>query len=147
MLHDIGKVGVPDNVLLKPGPLDVQERAKMEAHVTIGFDMLLPLPFMQESLPGIRGHHERWDGAGYPDRVSGTNIHPHARIMSVADSYDAMTSARPYRNALPLDEAARRVRKDAGKQFAPEAVEAFDEVETELRTVHEHARPLMKYEP
>jgi putative nucleotidyltransferase with HDIG domain len=147
MLHDIGKVGVPDNVLLKPGPLDVEERAKMEAHVTIGFEMLLPLPFMQESLPGIRGHHERWDGAGYPDRVAGANIHPHARIMSVADSYDAMTSARPYRNALSLEEAARRVRHDAGKQFAPEAVDAFDAVEEELRTVHEQARPIVRFEP
>jgi putative nucleotidyltransferase with HDIG domain len=146
MLHDIGKVGVPDNVLLKPGPLDQDERTKMEAHVTIGFDMLLPLPFMQESLPGIRGHHERWDGAGYPDRVAGTNIHPHARIMSVADSYDAMTSARPYRNALSLEEAARRVRKDVGKQFAPEAVEAFDAVEEELRNVHEQTRPIVKLE-
>jgi putative nucleotidyltransferase with HDIG domain len=146
MLHDIGKVGVPDNVLLKPGPLTQEERAKMEAHVTIGFDMLLPLPFMQEALPGIRGHHERWDGGGYPDKVAGTNIHPHARIMSVADSYDAMTSARPYRNALLIEEAARRIRQDAGKQFAPEAVEAFNAVEEELRTVHEQARPLTAYE-
>ena len=146
MMHDIGKVGVPDNVLLKPGPLNQEERAKMEAHVTIGFDMLLPLPFMRESLPGIRGHHERWDGGGYPDKVKGKDIHPHARIMSVADSYDAMTSARPYRNALLLEEASRRIRNDIGKQFAPEAVEAFIAVEEELRTVHEQARPLTKFE-
>src|SRR5262245_12347749 len=146
MMHDIGKVGVPDNVLLKPGPLNQEERAKMEAHVTIGFDMLLPLPFMRESLPGIRGHHERWDGGGYPDKIAGKDIHPHARIMSVADSYDAMTSARPYRNALLLEEASRRIRQDVGKQFAPEAVEAFIAVEEELRTVHEQARPLTKFE-
>jgi len=146
MMHDIGKVGVPDHVLLKPGPLDQNERAMMEAHVTIGYEMLLPLVFLQDSLPGIRGHHERWDGNGYPDGLAGENIHPHARIMSVADSYDAMTSARPYRNALPLDEAARRVRKDIGKQFAPKAVEAFDAVEAELRAVHSHARPLTKFE-
>jgi len=146
MLHDIGKVGVPDNVLLKAGPLDPAERAKMEAHVTIGFEMLLGLAFMQDSLPGIRGHHERWDGAGYPDRVAGSNIHPHARLMSVADSYDAMTSARPYRNALPLEEAARRVRKDVGKQFAPEAVDAFDAMEQELRNVHDRIRPIAKFE-
>jgi HD domain-containing protein/FHA domain-containing protein/GAF domain-containing protein len=146
MMHDIGKVGVPDHVLLKPGPLDQNERAMMEAHVTIGYDMLLPLVFLQDSLPGIRGHHERWDGNGYPDGLAGENIHPHARIMAVADSYDAMTSARPYRNALPLDEAARRVRKDIGRQFAPKAVEAFDAVEAELRAVHSHARPLTKFE-
>jgi HD-GYP domain-containing protein (c-di-GMP phosphodiesterase class II) len=118
----------------------------MEAHVTIGFDMLLPLPFMRESLPGIRGHHERWDGGGYPDKVAGRDIHPHARIMSVADSYDAMTSARPYRNALLLEEASKRIRQDVGKQFAPEAVAAFIAVEEELRNVHEQARPLTKFE-
>jgi putative nucleotidyltransferase with HDIG domain len=146
MLHDIGKVGVPDHVLLKPGPLDKEERSMMEAHVTIGFDMLMPLPFMQESLPGIRGHHERWDGKGYPDGVSGENIHPHARLMSVADSYDAMTSARPYRHALLLDEAASRIRRDVGRQFAPIAVDAFDAVEEELRIVHEQARPIVKFE-
>jgi putative nucleotidyltransferase with HDIG domain len=146
MLHDIGKVGVPDHVLLKPGPLNRDERAMMEAHVTIGFDMLVPLPFVQDSLPGIRGHHERWDGKGYPDALAGEQIHPHARLMSVADSYDAMTSARPYRHALLLDEAASRIRKDQGQQFAPMAVEAFDAVEEELRIVHEQARPLVKYE-
>jgi putative nucleotidyltransferase with HDIG domain len=146
MLHDIGKVGVPDHVLLKPGPLDKAERSMMEAHVTIGFDMLVPLPFMQELLPGIRGHHERWDGKGYPDGVAGENIHPHARIMSVADSFDAMTSARPYRHALLLDEAARRIRQDTGQQFAPKAVETFDVVEEELRIVHEHARPIVTFE-
>jgi putative nucleotidyltransferase with HDIG domain len=146
MLHDIGKVGVPDHVLLKPGPLDPHERAMMEAHVSIGYDMLLPLPFMQESLPGIRGHHERWDGRGYPDKIAAEHIHPHARLMSVADSYDAMTSARPYRHALLLDEASRRIRKEVGQQFAPLAVEAFDAVEEELRIVHEQARPIVRFE-
>jgi HD-GYP domain-containing protein (c-di-GMP phosphodiesterase class II) len=146
MMHDIGKVGVPDHVLLKPGPLNKQERAMMEAHVTIGYDMLLPLVFLQDSLPGIRGHHERWDGKGYPDKLAGENIHPHARLMAVADSYDAMTSARPYRNALPLDEAARRVRADAGMQFAPLAVDAFNAVEAELREAHSFARPLVNFE-
>jgi hypothetical protein len=146
MMHDIGKVGVPDHILLKPGPLDTVERAMMEAHVTIGFDMLLPLPFIQDSLPGIRGHHERWDGKGYPDRLAGEQIHPHARIMSVADSYDAMTSARPYRHALLLEEAGKRIRHDAGQQFAPKAVEAFNAVEEELRIVHEQARPMVKFE-
>jgi HD-GYP domain-containing protein (c-di-GMP phosphodiesterase class II) len=108
--------------------------------------MLLPLPFMQDSLPGIRGHHERWDGKGYPDGIAGESIHPHARIMAVADSYDAMTSARPYRHALLIEEAARRIRQDKGKQFTPAAGEAFDAVEQELRIVHEQARPLVRYE-
>jgi HD-GYP domain-containing protein (c-di-GMP phosphodiesterase class II) len=111
----------------------------METHVTIGFDMLVPLPFLQDSLPGIRGHHERWDGRGYPDRLAGEDIHPHARLMAVADSYDAMTSARPYRTALPLEEAERRVRADAGTQFAPEAVAAFETVVDQFHAVRESA--------
>ena len=135
MLHDIGKVGVPDGVLLKPGPLDPEERRLMEAHVTIGYDMLMPLPFLGDALPIIRGHHERWDGAGYPDRADGTNIHPYARLMTVADSFDAMTSVRPYRRALSADEAARRLRHDRGGQFAPEAVDLFDATEAEFRDI------------
>ncbi len=128
MLHDIGKVGVPDAVLLKAGPLDPAERAAIEAHVTIGYGMLEALPFLERSLPAVRGHHERWDGTGYPDRLAGTDIHPHARLMGVADSFDAMTSARPYRNALPTDEAIRRLRADSGRQFDPAAIELFDSV-------------------
>ena len=137
LLHDIGKVGVPDAVLLKPGSLDARERALIEAHVTIGYNMLLPLPFLGASLPAVRGHHERWDGKGYPDRLGGTDIHPHARIMAVADSYDAMTSARPYREALPEEEAARRLRADSGAQFDPAAVELFDAVEEEFSALRQ----------
>ena len=137
MLHDIGKVGVPDSVLLKGGSLDPRERALIEAHVTIGYSMLEPLPFLGASLPAVRGHHERWDGEGYPDRLAGTDIHPHARLMAVADSYDAMTSARPYRGALPAAEAARRLRADSGAQFDPQMVELFDAVEEEFAALHE----------
>jgi putative nucleotidyltransferase with HDIG domain len=141
MLHDIGKVGVPDGVLLKPGPLDPAERAMMEGHVVIGYDMLVPLPFLKESLPGIRGHHERWDGSGYPDGLAGADIHLHARLMTVADSFDAMTSARPYRNALPIEEAARRLRANAGAQFAATAIEAFDAAEEEFQTIRDTTAP------
>ncbi len=123
--------------LLKPGSLDARERALIEAHVTIGYNMLLPLPFLGASLPAVRGHHERWDGKGYPDRLGGTDIHPHARIMAVADSYDAMTSARPYREALPEEEAARRLRADSGAQFDPAAVELFDAVEEEFSALRQ----------
>jgi HD-GYP domain-containing protein (c-di-GMP phosphodiesterase class II) len=128
---------VPDSVLLKAGSLDPRERAQIEAHVTIGHQMLEPLPFLGASLPAVRGHHERWDGEGYPDRLAGTDIHPHARLMTVADSYDAMTSARPYRAALPAEEAARRLRADSGKQFDPEMVELFDAVREEFAALHE----------
>ena len=137
LLHDIGKVGVPDAVLLKPGRLDAAERTLIEAHVTIGYDMLVSLPFLGASLPAVRGHHERWDGAGYPDGLAGTDIHPHARLMAVADSYDAMTSARPYRSALSAEEAARRLRADSGMQFDPSAVALFDAVEEELAALHQ----------
>lgn len=137
MLHDIGKVGVPDAVLLKEGALDPLERALIEAHVTIGYSMLEPLPFLGASLAAVRGHHERWDGKGYPDRLGSTEIHPHARLMAVADSYDAMTSARPYRGALPAAEAARRLRADRGAQFDPEMVDLFDAVEQEFAALHE----------
>jgi len=140
MLHDIGKVGVPDAVLLKKSALDMQERAIMESHVLIGYSMLEPLPFIHESLPAIRGHHERWDGDGYPDGLVRTDIHHHARLMTVADSFDAMTSARPYRSALPIKEAARRLRKDRGKQFDPAAIDAFDAVEAEFVAICESAR-------
>ncbi len=133
MLHDIGKVGVPDHVLLKPAALAPDERAIIESHVTIGYEMLRDLPFLRQALPAIRGHHERWDGRGYPDRLAGESIHLYARIMTVADSYDAMTSARPYRAALPPDEAARRLRADAGTQFDPAVVQAFDQSERDLR--------------
>jgi HD-GYP domain-containing protein (c-di-GMP phosphodiesterase class II) len=107
--------------------------------VTIGYEMLLPLPFLKDALPGIRGHHERWDGGGYPDRLRGEAIHLHARLMGVADAYDAMTSARPYRDALPAAEAARRVYADAGKQFDPSVVELFDAVESEFRAIRDGA--------
>lgn len=137
MLHDIGKVGVSDAVLLKAGSLDPRERAQVEAHVTIGFQMLEPLPFLGASLPAVRGHHERWDGDGYPDKLAGTDIHPHARLMAVADSYDAMTSARPYRGALSADEAARRLRVDSGRQFDPQMIELFDAVQKEFSALHE----------
>jgi putative nucleotidyltransferase with HDIG domain len=135
MLHDIGKVGVPDDVLLKPAALDPAERAIIESHVTIGYEMLRGLPFLREALPAIRGHHERWDGRGYPDKLAGEGIHLYARIMTVADSFDAMTSARPYRTALPVDEAARRLRQDAGTQFDVAVVEAFNKAEAELRSM------------
>lgn len=136
MLHDIGKVGVPDVVLLKEGSLDPLERMLIEAHVTIGYSMLEPLPFLGASLPAVRGHHERWDGTGYPDRLAGTDIHAHARLMAVADSYDAMTSARPYRDALTPKEAARRLRADRGTQFDPEMIDLFDAVEREFTALH-----------
>jgi putative nucleotidyltransferase with HDIG domain len=132
MLHDIGKVGIPDAVLQKPTQLDPAERAMMESHVTIGYDMLSGLPFLIDALPAIRGHHERWDGQGFPDRLAGERIHLHARVLAVADTFDAMTSDRPYRLALPTEEAGRQIRSQAAKQFDPAIVDAFSRCEAEL---------------
>ena len=104
----------------------------MESHVTIGHDMLSGLSFLVDALPAIRSHHERWDGQGYPDALAGEGIHLHARVMAVADTYDAMTSDRPYRLAMPADEAARRIRCEPGKQFDPAVVDAFNRCEAEI---------------
>jgi putative nucleotidyltransferase with HDIG domain len=142
MMHDIGKVGVPDAVLRKAGPLNPEERAFIEAHPTTGFKMLQAVPFLVDALPSIRSHHERWDGQGYPDKLAGTRIHPHARLMAVADTYDAMTSARPYRGALSREEAARRIRAEVGTQFDPAAVEIFDVVEAEFHALREGTMPV-----
>ena len=129
--------------LLKNGSLTHEERAVMETHVLIGYSMLEPLPYIRASLPAIRGHHERWDGRGYPDRLARKDVHQHARLMAVADAYDAMTSARPYRSALPIKEAVRRLRKDRGKQFDPAAIDLFDAVETEFTAICEHLREMV----
>jgi putative nucleotidyltransferase with HDIG domain len=135
MLHDIGKVGVPDAVLRKPGPLDEEERATIELHPVIGYTMLEHVPFLKQSLPAVRGHHERWDGKGYPDKLAGNDIHLHARLMAVADTYDAMTSARPYRPGLPREEAARRLRAERGTQFEPAALDLYDSCEAEFHAI------------
>jgi len=126
VLHDVGKIGVPDAILTKPGPLTDVEFAAIKEHPAAGERMLRPVPFLQEILPAVRHHHERWDGKGYPDGLVGAAIPLDAAILAVADSFDAMTSSRTYRPALLVAEAIRRVREGSGKQFAPRLVVAFD---------------------
>jgi len=126
LLHDVGKIGVPDAILLKPGALSDEEFAVIKEHPEIGERILRGLPFLAEILPAVRHHHERWDGRGYPDGLTGAAIPPDAAILAVADSLDAMTSSRTYRQALPLAEAIRRVREGAGVQYDPRVVAAFD---------------------
>ena len=125
--HDIGKIGIPDQILRKPGPLDVEEWKVMRTHTTIGAEMLAgsanPLVQMAESV--ARSHHERWDGAGYPDGLAGDQIPPEARICSVADVYDALVSKRPYKEAWGTDEAIAEVKRSAGSQLDPAVVAAF----------------------
>jgi putative nucleotidyltransferase with HDIG domain len=124
-LHDIGKCAVRNEVLLKPAALDEAERAHMCIHPEVGFSMLNSFSLFKECAAFVRGHHERWDGGGYPDGLKGEDIPMGARVIAVADSYDAMTTTRPYRTALPQQEAFRRLREGAGNQWDRRAVAAF----------------------
>ncbi len=125
LLHDVGKIGVADHILAKTGPLNDEEWAAIRRHPVIGYEMLKDVPFLQPSLDPIRHHHERWDGEGYPDKLKGEEISRLARIVTVADAFDAMTSDRPYRQGFSFEFAARTIINEAGRQFDPEVVEVF----------------------
>ena len=126
LLHDIGKIGVPDGILLKPGPLEDHERSRMQTHVTLGQHILADIPFLNGVASEIAvAHHERWDGTGYPNRLDGPDIPLAARIFSIIDSFDAMTSDRPYRSAQPIESALKEIRRQAGRQFDPQLAETF----------------------
>jgi ribonuclease P protein subunit RPR2 len=136
LLHDVGKIGIPDKILLKPAPLTDAERERMQTHTILGEQMLGGVAFLQgEGLRVVRSHHERWDGAGYPDGTAGTDIPLGARIFAVADALDAMTSDRPYRSALPWAAAAREIVAESGKQFDPAVVKAFVARDRTLRAI------------
>lgn len=124
-LHDVGKIGVPDSILSKPARLDTEEQAIMETHPVLGELIVKKAPQLEEMLPGVRHHHERWDGKGYPDKLMGQQIPLLARFIAVADTFDAMTSDRPYRRALPDDVALDEIKRKAGEQFDPELAESF----------------------
>jgi HD-GYP domain-containing protein (c-di-GMP phosphodiesterase class II) len=126
LLHDVGKIGVPDGILQKPGPLTEGERRQMETHTILGEQMLGGVAVLQgEGLKVVRHHHERWDGGGYPDGIRGDEIPLGARVVAVCDAFDAMTTERPYRELLPEAEAIEELRRCAGTQFDPMVVDAF----------------------
>lgn len=125
LLHDIGKIGIPERILNKVGPLDQEEIEVIKMHPIIGAQILSIVEFFAPAINGVRHHHERWDGAGYPDGVAGENIDPLARIITLADTFDAMAQSRPYRKALPLEAVLEEIRAESGKQFAPDVVAAF----------------------
>jgi HD-GYP domain-containing protein (c-di-GMP phosphodiesterase class II) len=118
-LHDVGKIAVPDDVLKKNAPLSESESEIMQRHPIDGADIVSRVRDLREILPGVRSHHERLDGKGYPDRLTDGEIPPSARIIAVADTFDAVTSDRPYRSALAPRDAAREIRGGAGTQFCP----------------------------
>jgi HD-GYP domain-containing protein (c-di-GMP phosphodiesterase class II) len=127
-LHDIGKLGVSDAVLSKAGRLDEDEFAQIRQHPRIGARILLRLAAFREALPCVLYHHERWDGRGYPSGKAGREIPVEARVLAIADAFDAMTSDRPYRRALTRGEALAEVERCAGSQFDPEIARVFLEV-------------------
>jgi response regulator RpfG family c-di-GMP phosphodiesterase len=136
LLHDIGKIGIPDAILLKPGPLTRSERKRMQTHTVIGEQMLSGVAVLRsEGLQIVRSHHERWDGRGYPDGIAGDDVPLGARVFAVADALDAMTSNRPYRRAIPWRAAHAEILTQAGKQFDPDVVDAFREREASLAEV------------
>jgi GAF domain-containing protein len=128
LLHDIGKIGVPNEILSKPGPLTDDEFEVMKEHTVIGEQIIASVEFLQGVRPLVLHEHERWDGAGYPHGLAGEEIPLGARIIFVCDAWHAMTSDRPYREALPVDEAMRRLREGGGSQFDPAVVDAFCEL-------------------
>jgi putative nucleotidyltransferase with HDIG domain len=125
LFHDIGKIGMPDSILTKPDRLDRHEAAIMREHVTRGAEIVSRISSLRDSVPAIRHHHERWDGLGYPDRLSGKEIPIEAAIIAIADAWDAMTTDRPYSAALDMSEAIVQIHAGRGKQFNPAVVDAF----------------------
>jgi putative nucleotidyltransferase with HDIG domain len=126
LLHDIGKMGIPDSILRKSGPLSDEERAIIRMHPIYAYDLLKPIPYLKGSLDIPYCHHEHWDGSGYPRQLKGEDIPLAARIFSIADVWDALTSDRPYRNAWSEEEAASYIRKQAKRQFDPRIVDLFE---------------------
>ena len=137
LLHDVGKIGIPDSILQKPGPLTREERTVMRRHTAVGAQLLSEVPLLQgEGFGVIRSHHERWDGSGYPDLLGEDEIPLGGRIFAVADTLDAMTSDRPYRAAFEWGQAMDEIVLQSGRQFDPKVVGAFRSAEPTLRRIH-----------
>ena len=128
LLHDVGKINVPTEVLNKPGKLTPEERALMESHPVAGVELLKDVEFPWDVLPMVRSHHERWDGKGYPDRLTAEEIPLHARVLALADVFDALTTDRPYRRAFTPDEALRMMREDMNGAFDPTLFPIFEQL-------------------
>jgi putative nucleotidyltransferase with HDIG domain len=128
LLHDIGKVGVPDAILFKPAPLSSDELSRVAGHAEIGAAILRHVDFLEEATLIVRHHHERWDGSGYPDRLAGKQIPPAARVFAIADTLDALTTDRPYRGAVGFAQARAEILRGAGTQFDPAMIAAYETI-------------------
>jgi response regulator RpfG family c-di-GMP phosphodiesterase len=137
-MHDIGKVGIPDGILLKPGTLDAMEMDVIRRHALIGYEILKNSPshYLQLGATIARYHHEKYDGSGYPEGLKGEEIPLAARIVAVVDVFDALTTMRPYKQAWPLDEALDYLRANAGSHFDPRCIDAFLRRLDEIRMVY-----------
>jgi ribonuclease P protein subunit RPR2 len=136
LLHDAGKVAVPDAILFKPGPLTAAERAIIEQHPVTGYEIVRDIDFLGAARDVIRSHHERWDGAGYPDGLAGTDIPLSARVFAVADTLDALTTNRPYRRASSFVKARAMILKGSGTHFDPDVIAAYEKLpDSELERI------------
>jgi HD-GYP domain-containing protein (c-di-GMP phosphodiesterase class II) len=141
LVHDIGKIAVDEGILHKRERLSEREKEKMDLHPQIGESILRPIALLHPLLPGVRSHHEHFDGTGYPDGLKGEAIPIEARIMAVADAFDAMTSDRPYRKALEEQAALAELKRNAGTHFDPRVLAAFEQIFPALKRTLEHLRP------
>ncbi len=138
LLHDIGKVNIPDQILMKPGKLTSEEFDIIKTHPVVGAEAVKNVEGIKSSIYVIRSHHERWDGKGYPDQLKGEEIPLLARVSAIADAFDAMTSSRSYREAMPVEEAYRRIIEGVGTQFDPMLVEEFKKIYPAWIKFHEN---------
>jgi putative nucleotidyltransferase with HDIG domain len=132
LLHDVGKLAIPDSILFKPAPLTSEERALMSQHPVVGAEIMRDIEFLAEASKVVRSHHERWDGDGYPDRLAGEEIPLNARVFAVADVFDALTTNRPYRVALSFAQARAMIEAQSGRHFDPEVVVAFGRIDDDV---------------
>ena len=131
LLHDIGKVAIPDGILHKRGPLTESERELMAQHPLIGAEIVRGIEFLERAMEIVRSHHERWDGQGYPDGLAGEEIPLAARVFAVADVFDALTTERPYRHASARAKARAMIVAESGTHFDPRVIEAFNSIDDE----------------
>jgi HD-GYP domain-containing protein (c-di-GMP phosphodiesterase class II) len=155
ILHDVGKIGVPDAILKKPGKLDPEEWDEMRRHPEMGYRMLQHIRFLEPALDIVMSHQERYDGSGYPRGLVGDAIPLGARIFAVVDTFDAMTSDRPYRKALTIDDARNEIGEWSGRQFDPRVADAFlslpaaawsevrERVHREVAALHEQVKKVI----